>query len=100
MSWCSWLIIAPRSISLSNAIVTRLVSLSFDIFSPNMVDSTNIYGFDPSVGAAVVAALLFGSSSLLHCYQTWKYRAPFFLVFIVGAISISPSPLQHAPVFK
>ncbi|PYI16262.1 RTA1 like protein [Aspergillus violaceofuscus CBS 115571] len=54
-----------------------------------MVASTNIYGFDPSVGAAVVAALLFGSSSLLHCYQTWKYRARFFLVFIVGAIMMT-----------
>ncbi|RAL12588.1 RTA1 domain-containing protein [Aspergillus homomorphus CBS 101889] len=54
-----------------------------------MSENTNIYGFQPSVGAAVVAALLFGGSSLLHCYQTWRHRGRFFLVFIIGAIMMT-----------
>lgn len=53
-----------------------------------MKDDATIYGFMPSETASVIATILFGLSTILHCYQTWKYGAFFFIVFIIGATSM------------
>lgn len=59
-------------------------------------------GMNPSGGAAIVFAALFGISALYHAFQLWKYRAWYFSAFVVGAFSkfltlytlLSPSKVQ------
>lgn len=47
---------------------------------------------NPSKGAAVVFAILFGASAFFHVFQLWKYKAWYFIAFTTGSLSKSPTP--------
>ncbi|KUM67008.1 hypothetical protein ACN42_g11 [Penicillium freii] len=44
------------------------------------------YDYIPSIPAAVAFIVLFGISTLLHCWQMFRGRTWFFIAFIFGGI--------------
>jgi hypothetical protein len=44
------------------------------------------YDYIPSIPAAVVSIVLFGISTVLHCWQVLRGRTWFFIAFIFGGI--------------
>lgn len=51
-----------------------------------MADERNIYGYNPSLPAAVIFIILFGSSTAYHGYQLAKARCWYFIPFLIGGI--------------
>ncbi|KAK3725102.1 hypothetical protein LTR37_000613 [Vermiconidia calcicola] len=45
---------------------------------------SDIYGYEPSLVAAVVFAGIFGALSLLHTYQAARSKTWFFIAFVIG----------------
>ncbi|KAJ5629390.1 RTA1 domain protein [Penicillium herquei] len=50
---------------------------------------SSIYGYTPSEAAAIFASAAFGTSAFFHAYQTWKYQAKFWTVFLIGAFMMT-----------
>jgi len=48
------------------------------------------YHYDPSLAAAVIAAILFLVTTLVHIWQMFKHRTWFFVAFIVGGLCKKP----------
>ncbi|KAJ5294887.1 hypothetical protein N7508_009708 [Penicillium antarcticum] len=46
----------------------------------------NIYGYNPSIPAAVIFIILFGASTAYHAYQIYKSRCMYFIPFLIGGI--------------
>ncbi|KAL4930261.1 RTA1 domain-containing protein [Aspergillus undulatus] len=46
----------------------------------------NIYGYNPSIPAAVIFIVLFGASTAYHGYQLVRARALYFIPFLIGGI--------------
>lgn len=44
-------------------------------------------GINPSEGAALTFAALFGVGGLYHLFQLWKFRAWYFIPFTIGGLS-------------
>ena len=45
----------------------------------------NPYGYLPSLAAGVIFLVLFGASTALHVWQTFRYRTPWLAAFVLGA---------------
>ncbi|KAF3385543.1 Protein RTM1 [Penicillium rolfsii] len=45
-----------------------------------------LYRYTPSIPAAVVFAVMFFIITILHCIRLWRYRAFFFVPFIIGLL--------------
>jgi hypothetical protein len=56
------------------------------------------YHYNPSLGAAVAFIILFSFSTTYHFYQLLRYRAWFFIAFLVGCIcqSATNHSFNHA----
>ncbi|KAJ5351897.1 hypothetical protein N7452_000871 [Penicillium brevicompactum] len=51
-----------------------------------MADERNIYGYNPSLPAAVIFIILFGASTAYHGYQLTKARCWYFIPFVIGGV--------------
>lgn len=51
-----------------------------------MAEERNIYGYNPSLPAAVIFIILFGASTIHHVYQLVKTRCWYFIPFVIGGI--------------
>lgn len=51
-----------------------------------MAEERNIYGYNPSLPAAVIFIILFGASTIHHGYQLVKTRCWYFIPFVIGGI--------------
>jgi hypothetical protein len=49
-----------------------------------------LYHYDPSFIAAIIFVALFATSTLGHVYQLVRFRAFFFIPFVIGCICESP----------
>jgi hypothetical protein len=49
----------------------------------------NIYGYDPSSGAAIAYLALFSLTGIVHLYQTFASRMWFTILFFVCACGVS-----------
>lgn len=54
-----------------------------------MASDNNIYGYNPSIPAAVIFIVLFGASTGFHGYQLIKARALYFIPFLIGGACMS-----------
>jgi hypothetical protein len=54
-----------------------------------------LYHYDPSLAAAVISAIIFLVTTLVHIWQMFKHRTWFFVAFIVGGFCKEPS---HQPI--
>ena len=48
------------------------------------------YRYDPLVASAIVALILFFSSTVIHTYQLTRTRAWYMIPLLVGGLSSSP----------
>lgn len=46
----------------------------------------NIYGYNPSLPAAIIFIILFGVSTVYHGYQLVKSRCMYFIPFLIGGV--------------
>ncbi|KAJ6093988.1 hypothetical protein N7467_002833 [Penicillium canescens] len=46
----------------------------------------NIYGYNPSLPAAIIFIILFGASTAYHGYQLVKSRCMYFIPFLIGGV--------------
>ncbi|KAJ5488130.1 RTA-like protein [Penicillium expansum] len=51
-----------------------------------MSEQHNIYGYNPSLPAAVIFIVLFGATTAYHGYQLTKSRCWYFIPFVIGGI--------------
>ncbi|KAL4767149.1 RTA1 like protein-domain-containing protein [Aspergillus nidulans var. acristatus] len=47
------------------------------------------YYYDPTLVGAIIALVLYGTSTLYHVLQLWKFKCYFFTTFIIGAIMMT-----------
>lgn len=57
-----------------------------DTNSNNVLDHFHYYNYQPSMAAAVIFTILFGSSTLFHSFQMLKGRTWFMIPFLIGGI--------------
>jgi hypothetical protein len=51
-----------------------------------MSDQHNIYGYNPSLPAAIIFIILFSASTAHHGYQLTKSRCWYFIPFVIGGV--------------
>ncbi|KAJ9487245.1 hypothetical protein VN97_g6083 [Penicillium thymicola] len=51
-----------------------------------MADQHNIYGYNPSLPAAIIFIILFSASTAHHGYQLTKSRCWYFIPFVIGGV--------------
>ena len=54
-----------------------------------------LYRYDVSLPAAIVAMVVFLILSVLHVWKIWRHRSFYFTAFTVGGFCTNPPPLQH-----
>lgn len=69
------------------------------------MDRNNLYGYEPSIPAAVIFIILFAATTLYHVYQLTKARCWYFIPFVVGGVCMfltfnSPCPREHDQIKK
>jgi hypothetical protein len=75
--------------------VAMLIPRSTNCAAPHP-RSGNQYGYTPGLAIGIIFCALFGLSTLVHVYQTHRYRSWWTYVFVVGALSKHPTVLpQH-----
>lgn len=52
-----------------------------------------LYRYTPSIAAASIFAAIFLAITIFHCIRLWRYRAFFFIPFIIGLLC-EDSPLR------
>ncbi|OGE54784.1 hypothetical protein PENARI_c005G01303 [Penicillium arizonense] len=50
------------------------------------MSENNIYGYNPSLPAAIIFIILFGASTAYHGYQLVKSRCMYFIPFLIGGV--------------
>lgn len=53
------------------------------------------YNYNPSEGAAIPFAALFGLTTVIHIWQAIRTRTWYLIPFIVGAVCRFPCPCNH-----
>ncbi|KAI9925070.1 hypothetical protein MW887_006478 [Aspergillus wentii] len=51
-----------------------------------MSSSYKLYNYDPSTGAAVLFAAIFGATTAFHIFQMFKRRTWYFIPFVIGGM--------------
>lgn len=55
-------------------------------FILNMAEGFKLYHYNPSAGAAVAFAAVFGLTTVLHIWQLGRSRAWYFIPFLIGCL--------------
>jgi hypothetical protein len=80
----------PFSHQTSVASISRF-SLPYSFQSFKMAEGFKLYHYNPSSGAAIPFAALFGLTTVVHMWQLGRNRSWYFIPFLIGGLCMMHS---------